>query len=66
MDNNSFNPSSIRGFLCTILLYIFAKVTVSNVASFATIASGCTVVIVNIPKILLVYNNYLRPKRKRK
>lgn len=60
MDNSSFNPGSIRGFVCTILLYLFAKITVSTVASFATIASGMTVVLVNIPKIVAVYDKYIK------
>lgn len=61
MDNSSFNPGSMRGFLCTILLYVFAKITVSTFASFATIASGLTVVVVNIPKIVAVYYKYVKP-----
>jgi hypothetical protein len=66
MDNSSINPGSLRGFLCTILLYIFARITVSNVASIAMILSGCTVFLVNLPKMIAVYQTFIRPKIKRK
>lgn len=76
MDNSSFNASSVQGFVCTILLFVFSKITsgymlfsyikISDVASAATILSGTVVVLVNLPKVINVYHQYLKPKRRKK
>lgn len=76
MDNSSFNPGSFRGFLFTSLLYVFSKISagymlfayikISDVASMATIVSGMVVVIVNVPKVINVYDKYIKTLWKRK
>lgn len=70
MENN-FN--SVIGFAVTGLLYIFSKIAfvferilfinidLGKLASAATILSGMTVVLINVPKIVRVYSAYVKP-----
>ena len=54
------------GGLITLTLYIISKITVSDLASMATILSGCIVVFVNLPKAVVVFNKHIKPVFKKK
>lgn len=51
----------VIGGLITLILYIVAKITLSDLASIATICSGSVVILVNLPKVIDVYSKYIKP-----
>jgi hypothetical protein len=60
---NNGDSNSIFGFLCTGLLFIIAKITLSDVATTVMILSGLTTVVANLPKIIQFFNKYLKTKK---
>ena len=58
--------SGIGGGLITLFLYIVSKITLSDLASAATIISACTVIIVNMPKVVEVLRKYFKSKKVKK
>lgn len=56
--------SSIGGISITVILWIISKITLSDVATIATILSASTVILVNIPKLIPIYKKIFKRNKK--
>lgn len=66
MDNN-FHGDSATGvypFLATIILFIIANITASQLAAIATIANATVAILVNLPKIVTAWRNFKAWRKK--
>lgn len=54
------NYGSIGGISITVILWIISKITLSDVATVATILSASTVILVNIPKLIPIYKKIFK------